>query len=77
MSRIAQITDKVMDDEISSVGTLGSRSESAQLPLPGCTTGRGIVVWVCSDNIPFMERLPDAMFKLIVTSPPYNLGKPY
>ena len=36
---------------------------------------RGILV--CSDNIPFMERLPDEMFKLIVTSPPYNLGKPY
>ncbi len=32
---------------------------------------------VCSDNIAFMSRLPDSMFKLIVTSPPYNLGKSY
>ncbi len=32
---------------------------------------------VCSDNIRFMRSLPDAMFKLIVTSPPYNLGKSY
>ena len=31
----------------------------------------------CSDNIPFMATLPDGMFKLIVTSPPYNLGKSY
>ncbi len=32
---------------------------------------------VCSDNIPYMAHLPDGVFKLIVTSPPYNLGKPY
>ncbi len=32
---------------------------------------------VCSDNIQFMRCLPDTMFKLIVTSPPYNLGKSY
>lgn len=32
---------------------------------------------VCSDNIPFMKGLPDGMFKLIVTSPPYNIGKSY
>ena len=35
------------------------------------------VVLACGDNVPFMERLPDAKFKLIVTSPPYNLGKSY
>ncbi len=32
---------------------------------------------VCSDNMAFMGCLPDAMFKLIITSPPYNLGKSY
>ena len=31
----------------------------------------------CADNLAFMERLPDGVFKLIVTSPPYNLGKAY
>ena len=31
----------------------------------------------CANNIPFMAKLPDGMFKLIVTSPPYNLGKVY
>ncbi len=35
------------------------------------------VVLACSDNVPFMARLPDGMFNLIVTSPPYNLGKSY
>ncbi len=29
------------------------------------------------DNLEFMSELPDGIFKLIVTSPPYNLGKPY
>ena len=31
----------------------------------------------CCDNIDFLPRLPDDKFKLIVTSPPYNLGKDY
>ena len=32
---------------------------------------------VCQDNIEFMAGLPDASMKLIITSPPYNLGKSY
>ena len=32
---------------------------------------------VCQDNLEFMAGLPDASMKLIVTSPPYNLGKSY
>ena len=31
----------------------------------------------CQDNLEFMRDIPDGTFKLIVTSPPYNLGKPY
>ena len=31
----------------------------------------------CEDNLHFLNRLPDSIFKLIVTSPPYNLGKDY
>ncbi len=31
----------------------------------------------CKDNLRFMSALPDGAFKLIVTSPPYNLGKSY
>lgn len=31
----------------------------------------------CADNLEFMRPLPDGMMKLVVTSPPYNLGKEY
>ena len=34
-------------------------------------------VLACQNNRAFMERLQDGYFKLIVTSPPYNLGKSY
>ena len=35
------------------------------------------VLLACQDNLAFMQKLPDGYFKLIVTSPPYNLGKSY
>jgi adenine-specific DNA-methyltransferase len=31
----------------------------------------------CDDNLSFMRPLADGMMKLIVTSPPYNIGKKY
>ena len=31
----------------------------------------------CEDNLSFMRDLPDGCMKLIVTSPPYNIGKAY
>ncbi len=31
----------------------------------------------CLDNIEFLKKIPDDHCKLIVTSPPYNLGKAY
>jgi adenine-specific DNA-methyltransferase len=31
----------------------------------------------CEDNLQFMRGLPDSCMKLIVTSPPYNIGKLY
>ncbi len=34
-------------------------------------------VLACEDNLDFMRGLPDEIFRLIVTSPPYNLGKEY
>jgi hypothetical protein len=30
-----------------------------------------------SDNLAYMRRFPDEFFNLIVTSPPYNVGKAY
>ena len=35
------------------------------------------VVIECQDNLEFMSGFPDGVFKLVVTSPPYNLGKSY
>ena len=34
-------------------------------------------VLACQDNIEFMAGLPDGLMQLIVTSPPYNIGKSY
>ncbi len=34
-------------------------------------------VIVCEDNLAFMRTLPEASMKLVVTSPPYNMGKEY
>ena len=31
-------------------------------------------VLACEDNLVFMEKIPDAHMKLVVTSPPYNLA---
>ncbi len=31
----------------------------------------------CQDNLKFMATLPDSLAQLIVTSPPYNIGKEY
>lgn len=35
------------------------------------------VVLKCQDNLEFLREQPDEKFKLIVTSPPYNIGKSY
>ena len=35
------------------------------------------VFLACEDNLAFMEKIPDGTMKLVVTSPPYNLGKDY
>jgi len=34
-------------------------------------------VMKCQDNLTFMRQLPSESMKLIVTSPPYNIGKTY
>ena len=45
-------------------------------PPPGDST-RADAVMACQDNMDFMAGLPDESMKLVVTSPPYNLGKLY
>lgn len=45
---------------------------------PDCTIAdTECVVMACEDNLAFMGNIPDGQMKLIVTSPPYNLGKDY
>ncbi len=44
---------------------------------PGEPATKEDPVLACEDNLGFMRALPDELFKLIVTSPPYNLGKEY
>ena len=45
-------------------------------PSPGDST-RANAVMACQDNVDFMAGLPDESIRLVVTSPPYNLGKLY
>lgn len=40
-------------------------------------TSGGQSVLACEDNLVFMKGLSDEQIKLIITSPPYNLGKDY
>ena len=35
------------------------------------------VTVACVDNLVFMKRIHDSQMKLVITSPPYNLGKDY
>ncbi|MCY4343672.1 MAG: site-specific DNA-methyltransferase [Gammaproteobacteria bacterium] len=53
--------------------------EEPQAPRPsaGVSAPLGTPVLACQDNLAFMEGLPDGQLKLIVTSPPYNIGDDY
>lgn len=47
-----------------------------QLPLLHELTGTPAAI-ACQDNLAFMRELPSESMKLVVTSPPYNIGKSY
>ena len=47
------------------------------LPPASQTNGYAGAVMECEDNRSFMAGLPSGSMKLIVTSPPYNIGKEY
>lgn len=53
-----------------------SPDKKCKLPSPSIVKEMEAVI-ACEDNLVFMRSLPDASMKLIVTSPPYNLGKEY
>ena len=47
----------------------------AHLPLASLSERKFVIA--CEDNLSFVKKLPDDAMKLVVTSPPYNLGKEY
>ena len=47
-----------------------------RLDSPGFDNGARAVL-ECADNLAFMKTLSDESMKLVITSPPYNLGKDY
>ena len=62
--------------EASSTGdNLAPDSKCAEMRGPSEHDDHAVIA--CVDNLEFMRSLPDGKFKLIVTSPPYNLGKSY
>lgn len=53
-------------------------TEPAQLALAAVTLQRDAdAQLVCKDNLSFMRELPDESMHLVITSPPYNIGKKY
>ncbi len=62
-----------------SPGRAGRRQPLAAQNATGAATTqkKAAAVIECRDNLEFMKELDDGMFKLVVTSPPYNLGKTY
>ncbi len=74
-----QVTDRVPY----LASSAGQMNAALQPPLPHVPSteprpklGSEFVV-ACADNLDFMASLGSERFKLIVTSPPYNLGKSY
>lgn len=75
----------VLSDDASSEQVVASRSSVPAAPTAKVRNGSSIVYLardkdatvVCQDNIAFMRTLDDESMNLIVTSPPYNLGKEY
>ena len=59
------------------MATLQTPLTSRTSPLDASNGHIGEPTLKCQDNLDFMRALPDTRFKLIVTSPPYNLGKAY
>lgn len=53
-----------------------ARQVRAVAPISRLPASRNVRM-VCEDNLAFMRPLQDGMMQLIVTSPPYNIGKRY
>jgi adenine-specific DNA-methyltransferase len=63
---------------ISSIISQQENKNQERLMLQRATAfGGDQVVMVCADNLSFMTQLRKETVKLIITSPPYNIGKSY
>jgi adenine-specific DNA-methyltransferase len=72
-------TPQALASKLHRVSALGSQpgAKNSAKRQPALFPAKDDVVVVCQDNLAFMKSLPDESMKLIVTSPPYNLGKEY
>lgn len=52
-------------------------TQTKQSTGPSWLAAYPLAVMACQDNMPFMRGLGDETMKLVVTSPPYNIGKAY
>ena len=64
-----------MKTQPSSEATLQRKSRSSVRRQRQHTANKFVLA--CKDNLAFMRELPPEKMKLVVTSPPYNLGKKY
>jgi hypothetical protein len=66
--------------ELSRASKMNGSSQAARILKPGQDSGMGmpdVALWQ-GDVEAFLDTLPlEPIFDLVVTSPPYNLGKPY
>ena len=70
---IADIFNEQLDHASATV----LRDEHHARSTNGATTELPYWTLTCEDNLAFMGKLPNASIKLVVTSPPYNVGKSY
>ena len=66
-----------LQKQLPTFGKNGSVRRASYDAPPSATLASGKAVMACRDNLEFMRDLPDASIQLVVTSPPYNLGKSY
>lgn len=63
-------------DAVMTIGLFPPSSETPERQAKARLKGM-VPQMACRDNLRFMEDLADESMKLIVTSPPYNIGKDY
>ena len=75
-----QVRMSLGSDKVQAIATDELQSNSSTVSWPIQTRQRSPLTLArleCVDNLNFLRQLPDASVKLVVTSPPYNLGKVY